>query len=253
MSVNLKKIISWIVVIVIATGLMNEFVFVKKIEAAGWMKYVQSGELNAWMSGVRSAGDYVDYDGFLESYADFYKISVPSSGIITIKTNGSNPADEQLSSTPTITVYDQSLNSVYENWFYYANYNSAYDIRYDNIAVSAGTYYIEIYGGSDEYQLYIGYQPTVTKTNITKIKSKKRALVVSWAGCSGIQGYQLQYSMKKSMKGAKMFTVSNSSRTKTIKRLKRKKKYYLRIRTYKVISGKTYYSGWSAKWAKKTK
>ena len=33
---------------------------------------------------------------------------------------------------------------------------------------------------------------------------------------------------------------------KTIKKLKRKKVYYVRIRTYKKIGGTTYYSPWSS-------
>lgn len=40
---------------------------------------------------------------------------------------------------------------------------------------------------------------------------------------------------------AKASTVS-----KKVKGLKAKKKYFVRIRTYKVVNGKTYYSGWSS-------
>ena len=55
------------------------------------------------------------------------------------------------------------------------------------------------------------------------------------------------------MKGGKTLTLSSNSRSKKIKGLKRRKKYYIRIRAYKVISGKIYYSNWSAKKSKKTK
>ena len=37
----------------------------------------------------------------------------------------------------------------------------------------------------------------------------------------------------------------NKITSSTIKKLKAKKKYYVRIRTYKKVNGKTYYSGWS--------
>ena len=39
----------------------------------------------------------------------------------------------------------------------------------------------------------------------------------------------------------------------SISRLKSKKKYYVRIRTYTAKQGKTYYSEWSAKKAVKVK
>lgn len=245
-----KKVMSLLLVLTcFVAGISGNKV---NVQAAGWMNYVQNGTLNAWMSGVRSEGDYIDYVGFTKSYADIYKVNIPASGMITIKTNGTDPEDG-LTSYSEIRVYNANLNSIYEKWFYYANYNSAYDFFYDSLAVSTGTYYVEIYGGSKEYQLCIDYKPTVTQTQINNIKSKRKALTISWTGCSGISGFQLQYSSKKSMKGGKTLTLSSNSRSKKIKGLKRRKKYYIRIRAYKVISGKIYYSNWSAKKSKKTK
>ena len=47
-------------------------------------------------------------------------------------------------------------------------------------------------------------------------------------------------------------TIKDSSVvSKSIKKLKNKKTYYVRIRTYKTVSGKNFYSDWSA--AKKVK
>ena len=39
----------------------------------------------------------------------------------------------------------------------------------------------------------------------------------------------------------------------TIKKLKAKKTYYVRIRSYKTVNGKKYYSSWSGPVKKKTK
>lgn len=50
-----------------------------------------------------------------------------------------------------------------------------------------------------------------------------------------------------SMKKAKTLTVKDSATRATLKELVSKKKYYVRIRTYKVVSGKKYYSKWSSK------
>ena len=216
------------------------------------MKYAQNGYLNTWISGVRSSGDYVDYNGPTDFYADIYRVNIPTNGYLTIMTNGTDPEDGD-DSYPTIKVYNNKTDEIYKRWFYYANYNSAYDYRYDSIAVSGGTYYVEIYEGSSEYQLYLGYKPSVAKTFISKVKAKKKALHVTWKRCNGVLGYQLQYSKKKSISNPKTITVGNDKNSTKIKGLKRRKKYYLRIRTYKKVSGKIYYSAWSSKVSKKTK
>jgi hypothetical protein len=247
----MKKMISFLIIVTLSiTGFqLGE----TNVMADGWMSYVQNGSLNAWMSGVRSKGDYVDYDILVESYADFYKIHVPAKGILTVKTNGTDPEDGY-NSFPTIAIYNGKTENIYERWYYYANYDSAYDIRYDSISVSAGTYYVEIYSGSKEYQLYIGYKPTITQTRITSVKTYKKALKVYWEKASKVSGYQLQYSLKKNFKGAKTKTIKKASKTSlTIKKLMRKKKYYIRIRTYKKVGKKTYQSSWSKRKAEKTK
>ena len=55
----------------------------------------------------------------------------------------------------------------------------------------------------------------------------------------------------------KIKVIKATTITKTIKNLKAKKKYYVRIRTYKIVKvndkNKTYYGKWSAKRAVTTK
>ena len=94
--------------------------------------------------------------------------------------------------------------------------------------------------------------PSTTK--IRKVKSKKRTLKVTWEKVKEATGYKIQYSLKKNFKKSKIKTVKKASTTSlTIKKLKSKKKYYIRIRTYKIVGGKTYQSNWSKAKAKKTK
>lgn len=83
------------------------------------------------------------------------------------------------------------------------------------------------------------------KISSVKNKSSKK-IVITWKKESGITGYQIQYSTSSKFKSAKTITVSSYKTTsKTISKLKKKKKYYVRIRTYKKINGKAYYSNWS--------
>lgn len=90
--------------------------------------------------------------------------------------------------------------------------------------------------------------------SIRKVLSKKKALKVSWKKAKAVNGYQIQYSRKRSMKGAKIVTIKKASTTsKTIKRLKKKKKYYIRIRSFVLSNNKPRYSDWSSIKSKKTK
>ena len=85
--------------------------------------------------------------------------------------------------------------------------------------------------------------PTPT---VSKPAALKKGLTVKWKKVSVATGYEIQYALnskftksKKTVKITKAATVS-----KKITKLKAKKKYYIRIRAYKVVSGKTYYSAW---------
>ncbi len=92
--------------------------------------------------------------------------------------------------------------------------------------------------------------------SIKSLSSKKKKLTVKWnkVNCTG---YEIQYSVNKNMKGAKTVKASYSSVSKTIAKLKKGKKYYIRIRAYKTynINSKntTFYGAWSAKKSVKIK
>lgn len=86
-------------------------------------------------------------------------------------------------------------------------------------------------------------------TKIQNVKKANKKIVIKWSlvkkQCSG---YQIQYSTSKKFteKTTKEITVKSYKTTKkTISKLKKNKKYYVRIRTYKTVKGKKYYSFWS--------
>ena len=99
---------------------------------------------------------------------------------------------------------------------------------------------------------------TVSKpksTNTKKIKAAKKAILVTWKKVSGVKGYQVQVATdKKFKKNKKTVNIKKQKTTKTtIKKLKAKKKYYVRVRTYKIVNGKKVYSSWSKVKSVKTK
>ncbi len=84
-------------------------------------------------------------------------------------------------------------------------------------------------------------------TSVKKVTGSKKTVAVTWSKVSGVNGYEVQVATdKKFKKDKKTVTVKKQKTTKTtIKKLKAKKKYNLRVRTYKVSNGKKVYSAWS--------
>ena len=91
--------------------------------------------------------------------------------------------------------------------------------------------------------------------SIKKVKGAKKAVSVEWKKVSGVKGYQVQVATnKKFKKNKKTVTIKKQKTTKTtVKKLKAKKKYYVRVRTYKIVNGKKVYSSWSKVKTVKTK
>ena len=88
-----------------------------------------------------------------------------------------------------------------------------------------------------------------------KLTAGKGQVTASWKkAAGGVSGYQLQYGLKKSFSGAKKVTAAKAATVKkTLKGLKKNSICYLRIRAYKKIGGKTYWSAWSGAKAVKVK
>lgn len=90
-------------------------------------------------------------------------------------------------------------------------------------------------------------------TSIKDLKSAKKAVTVKWKkqpakiNGSHITGYQIRLATnKKFTKNKKTVTVKGYKNvSKKIKNLKSKKRYYVKIRTYKSVGGDKCYSPWS--------
>ncbi|MCC8067182.1 MAG: Ig-like domain-containing protein [Clostridiales bacterium] len=90
----------------------------------------------------------------------------------------------------------------------------------------------------------------LTGSKLTSVKnSSSKKATVKWKKTTKVSGYQIQYSTSKTFaKGNKAIKVSGAKKTsKILTGLKKGKTYYVRIRTYKKVNGKTYYSAWSSK------
>lgn len=107
-----------------------------------------------------------------------------------------------------------------------------------------GSYTVKVTGNGE----YIGTVSTtyvITPAKMAKptVKKAKKKITVKWKKLGGgSQTYQI--AVKK--KGGKWKYYTSTGSSKTIKKLTSKKKYTVKIRSYKKINGKTYYGSWSA-------
>jgi len=93
------------------------------------------------------------------------------------------------------------------------------------------------------------FATNIPSTTITSVKAKSEAFTIKWKKKTNIAGYQIQYSANSKFKrGNKTIKIKKvKTLSKKITGLKPSKKYYVRIRTYKIVNKKTYYSSWSKK------
>ena len=86
----------------------------------------------------------------------------------------------------------------------------------------------------------------VTVPDLSKPIAAEKGFTAKWKKVSAATGYQIQYALNsKFTKSKKTVKITKAATTsKKITKLEAKKKYYVRIRAYKTVGEKTYYSEW---------
>lgn len=136
---------------------------------------------------------------------------------------------------------------------------SDYTVKYSSGCKNVGKYAVTVtFKGEYKGTYTRTYNVVPQGTKLKSVKAGKKSFKATWKKQkTQTSGYQLAYSTsKKFAKKVKTTTVSkNGTVKKTVKKLSKKKTYYVKVRTYKTVkSGKKtikLYSGWSA--AKKVK
>lgn len=170
---------------------------------------------------------------------------------LTVNVTGRTP----ISQIPFEAIRDETYTGKAIKAYLSHVYNDSYSLNSDDYTVTyknnknVGTAKVIITGKNR-------CTGTVTKTfkilprqttQFTRVDEGKKKISLKWKRQKNITGYQIQYSTKKSFKGAKTVTIKkNKTVKKTIKKLKSKKWYFFRIRVYKTVGGKKYYSDWNS-------
>ena len=204
----------------------------------GWYTEAQGGDP------VKAGDDSAEYTEDTTLYAHWTKTSQDVTPTVTLSA-GTYVYDGKVK-TPAVTVKvdGQTVDK------------DSYDVSYAAGRTNVGTYKVMVvmkgkYEGSGSATFKINPKGTSLK----KLKKAKKALTATWKKQTAqTTGYQVQYATAQNFKSVKTKTVtSNKKVSLTVKKLKSKKKYYVRIRTYKTVSGTKYYSAWSGARSIKTK
>ena len=145
---------------------------------------------------------------------------------------------------PTVTVKDSKGKTLKKGTDYTVSYSSG--------CKNVGRYTVKVtlkgnYSGSKS----MTYNINPKGTSVSKVTAAKKGFKVTWKKqATQTTGYEVQYSASSKFKKAKTVTISkNKTTSKSVGKLSAKKKYYVRVRTYKTVkvNGKNVklYSGWS--------
>ena len=227
---------------------------------AGQVKYLDAMEIAGNKTEVQSdrihlkPGDYYlkIYEGYsYRSSADYsFRVDyAPEEPVQRIDISGADVekiADQVYTGgklKPAVTVTYEGTELV-KNTDYKVSYKNNLNIGKATVTITG----IGDYTGKTSVTFKI--LPKAVKLSSVAPGSKK--LTVKWKKTTGITGYEIQYGTKSDFSGAKTQKVADENKASfVIKSLKAKKTYYVRIRAYKKVGGKNYYSAWSA--AKKVK
>lgn len=197
---------------------------------------------------------------YSSGYPDYYDYSF----ILTYKPNILKPSAFKVSSRSTSSLklswrkisgadgYQLQRKSGSGSWKTIANTElSSYTAK----GLKAGTTYsfrVRSYRTVEGKKYYSGWTTLKTSTAPSKLSistlstNSRHEITAKWKKVSACSGYQVQYSTSSKFKSPTVKNVSGNSKTSCTAKLKTGKKYYVRVRAYKVLSGKKYYGAWSS-------
>lgn len=223
---------------------------VERAASGGWVSFSCSLGKNQSMYSLAGSSSWKDayYYGSGECFRikaftnstdkiGFYPKQLQS----TFTYNGRNQA-------PKVTVAKLNLVPMTEGRDYRVNYPAS--------SKYVGTYETSVAGlGAFSGVKKLKYRILPQKTGITKLYRGSRKFTARWSKRTAqVTGYQLSYATRSNFSNGKTVTLTRNYTTKrTVKKLKRRTRYYVRVRTYKTVKGTRYYSSWSSVKSVKTR
>lgn len=223
----------------------------KKISIPKSVTFIEQGAFDTWeLEHIYYGGTKTQWEKIAEQVLEAIeregiKVHFSSAVPETVKLSETFYTYDGKAKKPTVTIKDSNGKKVNKKY---------YTVSYrNNKKVGQATVKVTFKGKYKGTVLKKTFQIVPKSTQISKVKASKKGFTVTWKKQkTQTSGYQIQYSTSSKFKNAKIITVKkNTDTSEKITKLKVKKKYYVRVRTYKTVkvNGKTkkIYSAWSAK------
>lgn len=177
---------------------------------------------------------------------DFYEIAISATGKLSLKFIS-------YMERYGLILYNPDGDVVWSTGSHYWNENIKKRTDTHLIDLKKGTYYLRVNSaiGLDWDSAYTGVYTfkitySVTKPSISSVRAGKKKATVTWSRVPSVSGYEVYRATSKGGTYKNVKTVGASTRKWTNTGLKSKKTYYYKVRAYKKIDGKTYYSPFSS-------
>ena len=196
----------------------------------------------------------------------WFKIYLGPTSSTTVQNveNGIQVSWAKVTDAKGYVIYRRAWNLISSGWTTFERWNNTTKTTWTDTKVYAGTRYqygVKAYYNDpmDNYNLgIVGPLKTtvrITTRTLNSVTPGNKKLTVKWTGSSLFTGYQVQVATDANFtKDVKTVTVSNAKTYQTaVTDLKAKTTYYVRVRSYHIFEGTTYYGQWSNVMNGKTK
>ena len=189
----------------------------------------------------------IDENGYTGTRTEEFRIG-KASNAITLGTSGITKVYS--TSKRTYTIGAEALGG---NLTYSSNKDGVQVSSDGKVTISAGFIgkaIITVTAGNSNYKTATKRVPVTVNPTMTCILSlispKAGQMLVTYKKNTIGTGYQIQFSLNKDFSPATgAMVTSNTTLTRKVGNLQKGQKYYVRIRTYKLVDGAKYYSAWS--------
>lgn len=213
-----------------------------------WMATAGRIQLNSGITGTAANNVAPTLMDPWWSYERYYYFHVPATMKITldVTVNGTEPFEG-------VYLLDSNGKRLKELWKYswtYSRNTNTSRITY-SVNLRAGDYYLkqwDIYRNNERVRFTTRVKAELTgKAAVKSIKKTSgTSAKLTWKKLSGVSGYEIYRSTSKNSGYQKIKTVSSAKTSFKNTGLKKKKTYYYKVRGYKKVNGRIYYSPFSA-------
>lgn len=229
----------------------------------------EDGYFDYWYVSNKTPGTgwlYIRMYGGTTEKSLWFKIYMPPTTKTTVEniSTGIWLTWEPVEDAKGYVIYRRAWNLVDGGWTDFQRWNNTTDTEWLDEKVYAGTRYqygIKAYYNDpmDNYNLgIVGPLKTtvrITTRTLNSVTGGSKQITAKWSGSSVFTGYEVQiatdYSFTQNVKTVKIGKASTYQTT--IKDLKANTTYWVRVRSYHIFEGTTYYGGWSNRMSGKTK